>query len=320
MDLEKLNSLIDNFPYSEEDLKDRPVRIKSMEKKKLAGGAWQLWQMLRLFPLIIQGHIKDPNNEVWKLVLKLKEVGEMVVAPEMHTSFLGDYQEAINDYLTKRKELFPLKKFRNKHHYLLHQPEQTLFHGPAIKTWTLRFESKHPFFCRSWRSSNNSINFLQTLSCKHEFLQSWVRSGGGVRCEIEASGRSPFVHAMYSAAITKSLTKCAPVLDECSHVTLHGTKYKKSHVLILKRDTYCEKPDVGVIHLILLDSHDSVNFVVRSGTAVLSNVLNAYNLTLTNNFQCVNPTDLLSFYPHSTYVRGTQTYICLRHALVGKPI
>ncbi|KAK3922559.1 Transcription factor YY2 [Frankliniella fusca] len=318
-DLLKLNELINNFPYSEEDRKDRPVPIKILDKKRLAGGAWQLWQMLRLFPLIIHGYIKDPTDEVWLSLLRLRKIVGMAIAPEIHESFHGEFQETANVYIIQRKALFPSVPLRCKHHYLLHEMENCFCFGPPIKTWTMRFESKHSFFNRSWKSSNNSINVLQTLSYKHEFLQSWVRSGGGVRCDVETSGRSPFVQALYSAAITNSLTKCASVLDECNYVIFKGTQYKKGHVVIVKRDSFCEKLEVGMIHLIILDSSDTVYFVVRKGTAILKPILGSYKLTLSDTFQCLQPSDLICFYPHSTYVRDTQQYICLRHALLGQP-
>lgn len=175
------------------------------------------------------------------------------------------------------------------------------------------------FLNRSWRTSNNSIYILQTLSYKHEFLQSWVRSGGGVRCIVEIGDRTAFVRSMYSGTLTRSLNSLPPLLDECSSVKIKGTPYKKGAVLILKKLSFDEKLDVGGIHVNLVDFSDNVNFIVRKGTASLTLTLRAFKSTLTDTFGCVSSTDFISFYPHSTYIRDTITYICLRHALVGEP-
>lgn len=70
--------------------------LTSLEMKRLAGGAWQLWQTLRLFPLVISSHILDPNDEVFMLLFKLKDIVEMIVAPEFHYSFLNCSASSMN--------------------------------------------------------------------------------------------------------------------------------------------------------------------------------------------------------------------------------
>ncbi|KAK3917100.1 LOW QUALITY PROTEIN: Putative thiol protease R355 [Frankliniella fusca] len=234
-DIDELNYLIDSFPHSVEDMKDRPPIIKKKRKKGLAGGAWQLITFLRLFPLILFGRIDDPNDAVWKCLLLLRDIAAFCVAPEVPVSHLPALQCLIDEYLVTRRHLFPTVPLRCKHHYLTHYCEQFISLGPLVKCFTLRFESKHCFFTRSWKSSNNSINILQTLSYKHEYLQSWVRSGGGILCETETGPRSPLVSSMYASSVVNALSKKIPSLqcEVCDHVKVKGTAYRKGDVVIL---------------------------------------------------------------------------------------
>lgn len=321
-DLPTLNELINKFPYSEEDKKDRPCIIKRIDKPRLAGGAWQLITFLRLFPLIVYGHIKDPHDAVWKLMLLLREITLFSIAPKVHKSNLLSFKYMVEEYLMVRKELFPHVPLRPKHHYLNHFYENFLLFGVLIKVWTLRFESKHCFFSRSWKSSNNNINILQTLSFKHEYFQSWVRSGGSLSCTIESAVRFPYDHTLYSEAIRNAVEQYAQSFlqfEETNYVTVKGTCYKKGHVLILKKLPSCSDLLVGIIHILLLGLHDEVVFVVKQCKASLVHSYGSYKINFANSFECVRQTNLASYYPLQSYVRDTETFICLRHAIVNSP-
>ncbi|XP_034239526.1 uncharacterized protein LOC117644297 [Thrips palmi] len=320
--IEELNDMIKKFPYGLEDRKDRPPIIKKLEKSKLAGSAWQIYILLRLFPLIIYGHVKDAKDPVWKLLLQLQEITEITVSPEIHVSHLASFQCLIDEYLVSRRELFPSVPLRPKHHYMGHYSTLKYLYGPLIKVWTLRFESKHTFFKRSWKSSNNSINILQTLAFKHEYFQSWIRSGGGYRSEVEVGECTHFNKSLYSDAIQKAVSQLSqPVsLDECASVTVKGTLYKKGNVLILRQlSNFGDLFHVGIIHLIFVDSHGNVLFLVQQAEAALVYKYGAFKIKKLTDFECVKQNDLmLSYYPHCTYIRDTETYVCLRHAVVSQ--
>lgn len=320
--LEQLNKMIEKFPYCSEDRKDQPVIIKKLEKKRLAGGAWQVYNFLRLFPLIIYGFVKDVNDPVWRLLLQLRELAEFIFAPEIHVSHLPWFQCTIDEYLTSRLELFPNVSLRPKHHFGSHYSEMCLLFGVPVKVWTLRFESKHTFFTRSWKSSNNSINFLKTLSFKHEYFQSWVRSGGGVQCEIESGARTPFVLGLFPQSVKDALKSCnVRDADSCEHVSVKGTLYKKGNVVILgSASPFGDCFNVGIIHLILIDSFEEVRFLVKKAKASLKYKVGTYKINLSNAFECVHQKNLLCYYPLSTYLKDTETFVCLRHAVVNTPV
>jgi len=79
-DVNYLNARIMSFPYSAEDRRDKPVPLLE-SVSKIVGSACQVWTFIKLLPLLIADKIKDPNHEVWDLVLRLREVVLLVTAP-----------------------------------------------------------------------------------------------------------------------------------------------------------------------------------------------------------------------------------------------
>ena len=69
----------------------------------------------------------------------------------------------IQEYLGECQRLFPEVNLRAKHHYLAHYPDLILEFGPLVRVWTLRFESKHSYFKRCLRQSQNYKNVTHTL-------------------------------------------------------------------------------------------------------------------------------------------------------------
>lgn len=63
-----LNRRIDIFEYSVEDQRDKLCSILP-NSSKLSGGACQLWNFLRLLPLLIHDKIDDIEDDVWISIL-----------------------------------------------------------------------------------------------------------------------------------------------------------------------------------------------------------------------------------------------------------
>ena len=114
--LNQLNARINKFAYSIEDQRDKPCIVKK-DSEKIPGGAWQICNFLRLFPLIVNDLIQDIHNEIWKNILPLNKIVELVVAPETHINYLPYLHQTINSYLYMGQTLFPKNKLRPKHHY-----------------------------------------------------------------------------------------------------------------------------------------------------------------------------------------------------------
>ncbi len=169
--LNHLNTLIQIFPYKWGDKTNRPHVIPQSftSSKSIGGNAHENWSLLRLLPLII-GQIIPENEPAWQIILDLKDIVELVVAP-VHTDETIAYLEAkIYDHRQRYLELFPHIKLLPKHHYIEHYPQMIHCFGPLISLWTMRFEAKHSFFKQVACHSNCFKNIPRSLAIKRQFM------------------------------------------------------------------------------------------------------------------------------------------------------
>jgi len=141
------------------------------DSTKIVGTASQIRKILLMFPLAIFDVIKNIEDNVWILMLYLREICSIICAPALSFGQVALLQEKINDYLSLRVKCFPSIKLRPKHHYISHYPILTTCFGPLKHLWTLRFESKHRYFKNIIKHSQNFKNVTKLLSHKHQFLQ-----------------------------------------------------------------------------------------------------------------------------------------------------
>ncbi|XP_052130221.1 uncharacterized protein LOC127751151 [Frankliniella occidentalis] len=316
--LHELNEAIAKFNYSTEERKDQPLPIQE-NASRVKGGAWQIWTLLRLFPLIVQEYITDEENEVWQALMMLSEITEIVCSPTIHKSNLPYLQEITNSYLTVRKNLFPDVKLRPKHHYLSHYSWLCLMFGPLMKVWTLRFESKHTYFKRTARVIRNFKNILYSFSMKHELLQCYLRSGADLRCDVEAAGTSKLFVSTYSKDIQDAISNVPSNLcnvEECLKLTVKGTEYAKGDIVVLSQDSYECNVQLGRIILLLLDCDQNVYFVCEKLQTLFRPRQRLYILGECKGYACVKQDELLSFYPMKSHRVAGHQLVKLKHAIM----
>ena len=117
--LQQLNNRIDKFPYSIEDRQDKPC-ILAPNSDKITGGACQIWNFLHILPLLIEDKIQDVENDVWRLLIILTEIVQIVCSSCIHVTYLPYLENLICEYLCMREMLFSDIKMRPKHHYVRH--------------------------------------------------------------------------------------------------------------------------------------------------------------------------------------------------------
>lgn len=314
----ELNEAIASFPYSVRDRKDKPIPVQE-DAKRIKGGAWQIWTLLRLFPLIISKYIVDDTDDVFRAVILLTEIVEIICAPTIHESHLPYLQTIIDEYLSLRIELFPTVKLRCKHHYLSHYSFLTSMFGPLLKVWTMRFESKHTFFKRIARVIRNFKNILKSLSMKHELLQCYLRSGADFKSLVEAFGTSDFCVESYSATIQNVIRNfCANFndLQLCELAVFKNTIYKKSDIIVLSQESYDCQLSLGRIFLILYDCCESITFVCEKLETLFHSRTRLYEIGSIVGYECIKADKLLSYYPLKAYYGS---FIKLKHAIVCTP-
>ena len=164
-----LNRQINQFKYLDRD--DKPWEVNP-EGGKLGGHAVQNWCLLRMLPVLIGDKVKNPgDNEVWQLVLLLREVLDLICAPAISNGQIAYLRVLIDEYLHCRIQTFPDNPLKPKHHYVSHYPELIIQFGPRIRLLTLRFKSKRTYFKQCFRKLRNFKNPCSTLAGRHQLLQ-----------------------------------------------------------------------------------------------------------------------------------------------------
>ena len=102
----QLNERIGKFVYLGSDASDKPCTV-SESATRLSGHAIQNWVFLRLIPLLLYPFIEDKRNPVWIMLLKLKEIVEIVCAPTITESDVAYLNVCLEDYLFERRAQFP---------------------------------------------------------------------------------------------------------------------------------------------------------------------------------------------------------------------
>lgn len=78
--------------------------------------------------------------------------------------------------------------------------------GPSMHVWTLRFESKHQYFKRIVRYSQNFVNLTLMLSRKQQLLQAYLKEAKKELSEIEYENIATINTNTYS--IKQAIREC----------------------------------------------------------------------------------------------------------------
>lgn len=122
--LEMLNQAIRNFNYTFTYKTDRPQIIgKGFSAKGTIGGnAHENWCLIRLLPFLI-GHCVPEGDNTWEIVMLLKDVVELAVAPRHTEETLHFLDCKIAEHRQLLLSTFPDFRLRPKHHFVEHYPQ-----------------------------------------------------------------------------------------------------------------------------------------------------------------------------------------------------
>ncbi|KAE8741222.1 hypothetical protein FOCC_FOCC013256 [Frankliniella occidentalis] len=315
---DSLTEALSEFPFSLEDTRDKPIPVLA-SYERVKGGAWQICVFMRLLPLIIESkNIKiEKHDDVWKALLAMIEILEIILSPVIHESYLPYLQSCISFYLSSRRDLFPDVQLRPKHHYLSHASELIKCFGPLVRVFTLRFEAKHQFFKRAMKSSKNFINPLKSLAVRHELFQAFVRTGADFRCDIQLFGDSEFVINNYNEKIQHAVLHCnLNQSRECVRAIVKGTTYQKGNVVVIRQSGYQYQVELGGIVLIIYDNNDKLYLLFEKKKSEFVPHLRVYELHSTMSYECVCVDDLFSYQSLYVYKINGHQFVKLKHAVV----
>lgn len=145
--LNELNTLITQFPYKGTDQTNSPHAVPQnfIDRRTIRGNVHENWALIRFLPLIV-GSLVPQNEPFWQVLMTLKDIVELVVAPVHTAQTIGYLDSKISEHRHRFLAVFPKETLMPKHHYLEHYPALIEAFGPLVGVWTMRFEAKHRFF------------------------------------------------------------------------------------------------------------------------------------------------------------------------------
>lgn len=311
----QLNRCISQFRYSGSDSNNRPCDIKA-DGEKLGGHAVQNWCFLRLLPLYIGDRIKDPvDNEVWQLCLKLRAMVELICAPKINHGQIAYLKILIEEYVHLRHTMFPDRRLKPKHHFLLHYPDLILHFGPLIRLWTLRFESKHSYFKQCARKLHNFKNLCSTLAERHQLLQAFLSTGQLFSPNIQVVGlANNFDGRLFNDGVQQALRTMGNRgnTTEVSAILYKNTKYCKGLVVVV------DENDHGLIFgkiVLILICQSRVHLIVEKHQSVPLVDLGVHCLTAEAHYVCVDIDNLADYYPLPQYDFCGVSVVALHHSI-----
>ena len=165
----EINNNIVNFNFSQIDLKNKPVPFKiiSSQDFKTKQTACEMWNLIRLLPLMLGLNI-PVGNEVWACLVHFAQLVERLCANLFTQSDLVIFESEIKSFFSEFIDLFPEVNMKPKTHFLIHYPTMIRRSGPFVKT--LRFESKHSYFKSSLSGNKNRKNVWLSLAKRHQYM------------------------------------------------------------------------------------------------------------------------------------------------------
>ena len=107
-------------------------KIKALTKFHIKLTACEMWNFMRLFPLMMGSYVKE-GDPTWDLLGQLINIVERVCSPSfkeidiVHLDYV--IKNCFNDYYV----LFPEAALKPKSHFIFHYPEMIRKFGPLVK-------------------------------------------------------------------------------------------------------------------------------------------------------------------------------------------
>ncbi|XP_058480957.1 uncharacterized protein LOC131456550 [Solea solea] len=301
--LVSLNESILKFPYKWADKSNRPHAIPRtfMLKKTIGGNAHENWSLLRFLPFLV-GQLVPPNEPAWQVILDLKDIVELVVAPVHTAQSLAFLEARICDHRCRLQKVFPGIKLIPKHHFVEHYPQMIRFFGPLVSLWTMRFEAKHSFFKQVVRHTRCFKHILLSLAVKHQFMMAYyLESNTTKKSSLTVSAVSTVSVDILHQDVQKVLKLKYP---DITHVQLtktasvHGVTYRGG--MIVACGSTCGLPDFAeVVQMVVVEG--SLSFIVKEFGAWYREHFRAFELCPTSQVSLIQLGALVDQYPLADY-------------------
>ncbi|XP_037401910.1 uncharacterized protein LOC119265406 isoform X2 [Pygocentrus nattereri] len=313
--LQELNHSISQFPYKWNDKTNcpQPIPLTFASRKSIGGNAHENWCLLRMLPFMIGDRVPE-DDAVWQLLMALKDVVELVMAPVHTDETLGYMESKISEHRYRFLDVFPQETLKPKHHFLEHYPELTTSFGPLVALWTMRFEAKHRFFKRIVRQTGSFRNILRTMARKHQSMIAYhLHDADAQRPMLTVSKMTQVAVEVLKDSIRESFARKFPrteVVNMTDKVTILGTSYCVG--MLLPFGSTGGLPDFGeILQIIIL--HESPVFVLRLLGGWYHEHLRSFKVEPTGEIEVILHSELKDAYPLAAYNTADGRMVSLKH-------
>ncbi len=312
--LASLNESILKFPYKWADKSNRPHAIPKtfMLNKTIGGNAHENWGLLRFLPFLV-GQLVPPSEPAWQVILDLKDIVDLVVAPVHTVQSLAFLEERICDHRCRLQEVFPGMKLLPKHHFAEHYPQMIRFFGPLVSLWTMRFEAKHSFFKKVVRHTRCFKNILLSLAVKHQFMMAYyLQSNATKKCSLTVSAVSTVSVDILHQDVQKVLKLKYPDivhLQLTKTASVNGVTYREGMIVVC--GSTGGLPDFAeVVQMVVLEGN--LSFIVKEFGAWYREHFRAFELCPTSQVSFIQFGALMDQYPLADYRIGGRRMVTLK--------
>jgi hypothetical protein len=235
------------------------------------------------------------------------------MAPCISLGQVAEMKVLIEDYVERRRCLFPGVHIRPKHHYLTHYAQLTLQFGPLVRLWTMRFEAKHQYFKRCIRSSKNFLNVTSLLANRHQLYQAYLSSCDRFASDVVVSSADIVIESAIVSEVKRVLIAAGvPPGQVYSSAVIKGIVYKRGLVLPVTT-CYSKKTIVFGEILLVVSQHCGSQLVVACRNAVLDFETGCYNLDEKHDITILALQSFADYHPLPVYTCRGRSTVVLHH-------
>lgn len=168
--LDFLNYRKQNFDYGSIEIGNMslPIKLEHIKKNIIHMSARETWCFITFFPLII-GDLIPENDEVWKYVITLSKLVDILLLPRISEDLIVH----LNSLISEHNELFVTvfkENLKPKHHFMIHYARVLRESGPLKYLWSFRFESKHQELKAYAKNITSRVNIAYSIALKFSLI------------------------------------------------------------------------------------------------------------------------------------------------------
>lgn len=300
--LATLNSRMQSLDYGYHDASSRPPVITSLENEMLSFEASEMWCFVRYLPAAV-GHLIKAGNKFWVFYLQLRQIMDLLFAPEILKLEIDLLRVLVSEYLEMRSSLFPSNRSKNKHHHMIHYPRLTERMGPMSRFWCMRFERKHQRYKRLMHISGNFKNVPKSVATRHQLhvASRMLLTPHSVSIVETGNGDTINLNQLHNGTLIDEVLGGGCLLMDfykCDSTTVYGTLNKTGCYLLANVEEADEMPKfVHLLEMFIRDREEVIFICELVQTVAFDCHFHAWSIQpfRPRNYVHVNP-KLLNYY------------------------